>query len=365
METQSQLKIQDRPISFWIIGFVLAGTGIFIFAVSPGEVFIPLLLVLIGLAMFLLTSSLTITADRIAYMVRLEYHSPLHSNTREITFADISSIDLERSRMRGSYGYTYRIIIVLKDNNIVPLHSYYSSASKQMAQEAEQLRSFIGVAGVATIPADSLGQRPLTTQVAYHQQEATTGSEAQDHVTNGVHWRTQTITYGSIPVTRWFSPEFKMPRSFVYVTQKLHGQQTNAGGALSMLTGPLMAESLSIYGFQEDDTPDRDQAEILSQVDSRLQTDFTVYTSDPQGAQQTLNPWTVLPLSTWAECHPLKKFQRGGIGQLAILFGPNGVYVAVPGSLLPEQLDELKTLGVELVRAQGTQPTAAAENASW
>jgi hypothetical protein len=76
------------------------------------------------------------------------------------------------------------------------------------------------------------------------------------------------------------------------------------------------------------------------------------FTSDPAGARQILNPWVERPLADWAQKYPLK---QGNTNQLAVIFSPQGVYLATMGLVNPEFLQELTALGVELVKAQGSK----------
>jgi hypothetical protein len=78
------------------------------------------------------------------------------------------------------------------------------------------------------------------------------------------------------------------------------------------------------------------------------------FTNDQAEAQQILNPWTQQPLAEWGAKYPLKQFQSGErFSQIVVLYGPKGVYVATQGTLTPDKLDEITSLGVELVKAQG------------
>jgi len=73
------------------------------------------------------------------------------------------------------------------------------------------------------------------------------------------------------------------------------------------------------------------------------------YASSSIQAPQVLNPWVGMPLAAWAQKYPLK---QGNSNQLAVLFCPQGVYVAMMGLVNPEFLQELTALGVALVKAQ-------------
>jgi len=93
----------------------------------------------------------------------------------------------------------------------------------------------------------------------------------------------------------------------------------------------------------------------LGPLDPALEPHFMAFTNDPASARKTLNLRIVAPLADWAGRYPLKQFQTGShYGQLMILFGPNGVHLVTLNLLQPSQADELVSLGVELVKCQGS-----------
>jgi hypothetical protein len=192
--------------------------------------------------------------------------------------------------------------------------------------------------------ASGLAQQPFQ-----QEQEAITGSQAEEHIADGVHWKLETTAFGSVPISRWSSPDFKWDGNFLYLTQKMQGQGSQ-GGLMSMLGKTLFKASLSLYGFSLDLTPGLDSARAFASLDAGLEPHFFAYTSDETGARQILNSWAVSPLSAWAQSHPLTK---GNTDQLAVLFSPQGVFVAMAGLVNQEFLDEVAKLGAELVKAQG------------
>ncbi len=127
---------------------------------------------------------------------------------------------------------------------------------------------------------------------------------------------------------------------------------------MAALGNALFQQSISLYGFRADDTPNAAQVALLTPVPPLIDFHFTVFTTDQAEARQILNPWTQNPLAEWAQRHPLQQFQpKGSFSQLVVLFSPNGVYVATLGTLQAEQLAELTGLGVEMVRTQGVHAT--------
>jgi len=169
-----------------------------------------------------------------------------------------------------------------------------------------------------------------------------------------VHWQAQTIAFYGTPVTRWFSADFKMPGGFLFLVQKTPGQNSASKGLQGGVNKLLCLRSLKLYGFGVADTPGLAQAELLGQLNPALDASFLAFASDPAAARRILNSYVALPLADWGRRYPLKQLQPGDalFGQLAVLFSPCGVYTACMGALMPEALDKLANLGVELVKAQ-------------
>jgi len=356
----SQLVIRDTPMALWIVGVIFAGVGAFFFFLSRGEGYFLLIFFAIGLSILLFSSALTITADKLTRTLTLDYRSLLRHNIKEIPFDEIASISVQHStsRRKGRTRHSYRVAATLKDGQVVPFRSYYSSGSGSKEQQASQLRAFIGVEGLD----ETISAIPKMAQAVFQsQQQALTGDPAKIRETNGVHWQAQSVAMGAAPVTRWFSPDFKTPDSFLFLAQKTASQGSSAGGGfLASLGSMLFKQSISMYGFRPDDTPGLDQAIALTPLDPSIEPHFIAFTSsDTLSARQTLNPWAVMPLADWGRRHPLQQFQSGtGFSQLVVLFSPNGVYLATLNLLQPDQLDELSALGVELVKSQGSSSSA-------
>lgn len=360
MQNQDRLTFRDIPFGSWLAGFIFLGGGIYFFSFQ-GFSGNTILLGCIGLIILVLTWGLTITADRNNRLLRLQYWSLyLLRKTREIPFDEIAAIRVNSVRSGARSGQrtrSFRIEVVRRDNSIAPFRAYYSGgffSSMRKQKIVDQLRAFIGLG-------ESFDESPVgfmrainqaATLEATQQQEAQTGSNAQEHVTNGVHWQIQSTAMGTSPVTRWYSPDYKMSSGFLFVAQKVSGQ--SMGGLMAALGNALFQQSISLYGFKADDTPNIAQAAPLTPVPPLIDFHFTAFTNNQAESRQILNPWTQNPLAEWAQRHPLQQLQpKGSFSQLVVLFGPNGVYVATMGTLQPDQVAELTDLGVEMVRTQG------------
>jgi hypothetical protein len=354
---QDKLTIRDFPLGLWFTGVVLLGFTAYL--VTKSSLPTAGITGFLGLLALLLPAALTISADRSTRTLTLHYGLVIPRSVKKIPFDEIDTIwvnsnsthDPDHPSQRNT---SYRLELVKKDGTNIPFRSYFSGDFLLKQHRAEKLRAFIGLAeSIDKTPVGILRAAPKIAQAVFEsQQEALTGVNKQIRETDGVHWELQSVAAGAAPVTRWFSPDFKMAGGFLYLAQKIVGQQSD-GGFLASIGKTLFRTSMSLYGFKPDDTPNLDYADALSPPDAALEPHFTAFTSDAAAARQILNPWTVMPLRTWAECNPMRQLQRGRFGQLIILYCPNGIYLATLNVLQPDQVDELAALGVELVKAQG------------
>jgi hypothetical protein len=326
--SDSQLVLHDVPILLWLLGLIFAGVGAFIVFDSGRAPAPALALFAFGLGALLFTSVLTITADRVTRILKLDYRSALRHTIKQVSFDEIVGINVERSMSRNQS--TYQVTVTRKDGQVISLRSFSSSGSGSKERQASQLREFIGV-------------------VTQPQQVA------DIHETDGVRWTIQPIAMGGSRGKRWHSPDVKTPGVFLFVAQKAEGQAT--GGFLASLGSMFFKQAISMYGFHADDTPGLDQAAALAPLDPAIEPHFMAFTNDPASARHTLNPRTVMPLADWAGRYPLKQFQIGSrSSQLAVLFGPNGVCLCTLDPLRPDQENALTAMGVELVKSQSGRP---------
>jgi hypothetical protein len=326
----SKLVLRDIPIALYLFGLVFAGVGGFGFYQS-GQAML-LIFFAVGLGFLLLTSVLTITADRITRTLRLESRSVLLYKVKQISFDDIAGIGVER--VSGRSNYTYRVVLKRKDGQLIPLRSSSSSGAGGKERQAGKLRDFIGVPAFDSSPA-------AITYAALQSYIDTI------HETNGVHWQIQPV--GS---ARWHSSDLKTPGVFLCLAQKSEGQDPR--GFLASLGSMIFKKVLSSH-FQADDTPGLDQVVTLAPLDPILEPHFMAFTNAVAPARQMLNSRAAALLADWASRHPLRQFHKpSDFGQLTILFGPNGVYLTPMNPLQPNQVGELAALGTELVKSQAT-----------
>ncbi|MCA1899680.1 MAG: hypothetical protein LDL50_03115 [Chloroflexi bacterium] len=355
---ENELKIRDYPYLGWLTGLAALGYGAYrlVFNFSSPYWYGAVAALVAGALLLTLNYALTITADKSARLLTLDYRSLLFHSTKEIRFDEIQTIRVEshisRDTDSGSTSATYRVVADLKDGGQVPFRSFYSSGSFRKQKIAGELRAFIGLPeAFDATPQGVFRAAPKIGAMAAQAQLEQMGA-AEPRETDGVRWELQPIGIGTSPATRWFSPNFKTQGGFLYLAQKAEGQST--GGFLAPLSNMLFRQSLSLYGFSEEDTPGRDKAQGYEALSPALAKHFMAFTNDPAEARRILNPWTQNPLANWGERHPLKQFQSGtGFSQLVVLFSPRGVYLAAPAMLNPDEAEELAALGVELVKSQG------------
>jgi hypothetical protein len=355
---QDKLTIRDFPIITWFMAIVFLATAAFFLMKST--LLMAGIAGIIGFIMFFEPAALTITADKSNRVLTLRYGLLVPRSIKHIPFSEIQTIRVDSHSTRNHSSptrrsNTYRLELVKQDGNIIPFRFYYSSDFLLKQRRAEELRTIIGIAEtVDETPIGALRTVPQMVQPVFDkQQEASTGDNSQIHETNGVHWQLQSIPMGASPVTRWFSPDFKMTDGFLFLTQKIVGQVSAEGGFLASIGKTLFRTSITLYGFSAEDTPGLNNANIMSPLDTNLEPHFTAFTNNHTAAQQILNPWVAMPLRSWAERYPLHQLRQGRFGQLVVLYSPRGVTIATLNFLQPDQVDELAALGVELVKSQG------------
>lgn len=293
-----------------------------------------LVLFLIGLAVLLFTSVLTITADRITRTLKLEYRSVLRRTIKQISFDEIEGINVVRSiaHSKGGRSYTYQVVAKLKDGKLVPFRSFSSSGSKRKERMAIRLRNFIGVQEFDDAPPVLAALRSQAGKI---------------HETDGLRWQIQPLGGAG---ARWFSQDFKTSGVFLFLGQKAEGQAS--GGFMASLGSMFLGYALSAHGFKQDDTPGIEKATLLAPLDPALEPHFMAFTNAPDSVKDLLNSRAVAALAGWAQRHPVKQFQKASnFGQLITLFSPNGVYVATMNLVQPENTIELTALGLELVKS--------------
>jgi len=353
-QQENTLTIKEYPLIEWLFGLILVSVCASTVANIRGQWMVPVVTGGLAILFFALSTILIITADRTAGMLTLRRISLFRRSAQEIPTASIAAIQLESHHSHSSDGSstTYRIVVITRDNETIPFRNSYSSGLRAKEAKVKKLREILGVDG-ADLSLGGLMQMAsgMAQQQFQQEQESITGSQAEEHVTDGVHWKLSTKAMGGAPLTQWFSPDFKWDGNFLYLTQKMQGQGSQSG-LMNMMGKMLFKTSLSLFGFPPDLTPGMDTASVLSPLDSSLEPHFMAFTSDPASARRILNPWAAMPLAARVQSHPLKS--KNNTNQLAVLFGPQGIYIITMGLANAEFVDELATMGAQLVKALGS-----------
>lgn len=337
----SQLTVQERPYLIWFFGLVFTGMGLVFMFSKTGTAALGYIFFAIGSLILAFTPQVTVTIDKNTGIVTLHNRSLIRSSFREIYLNEISSVELESSRSsRG--GSTYRIAFALKDGSSIPMVGYYSSGHVEKDAKVRMLRKFIGIseASVAATTAS-----PATHPGLVSPQQGTT---------SGVSWTIDQVSYGGVPVTRWISTDFRTPDGFLFLVQKPKGGFNLPGGLLGGVSRLLYEQLFKVYGFQPETLPGLDTAVPLEPPEPRLEPFYASLTTRQAEARQILTPWALIPLVQWAERHPLEGPQSNGrVGQLVVMFSPEGTVLACSSASTQKLSAELEALGVDLVKSQG------------
>ncbi len=348
---QTTLTLREYPTHLWVLSLVFIILAFVFFITDYGGALLVVSFALAGVGLFLYAETLTVTADQATGMIRLSYWAPVWRKKNEIPIHDVASVQLEGAQTFMTHG---RIVVVRKDGMTIPLQLTPPSLTTDTKSEADQLRSFLGVSDRTDTPSISSEKVIQNVQLPGERwPDPTAGSPEEMHITAGVHWQVQSAEIGSGTLTRWFSPDAAFAAGFLFLAQKAANQKTLGIGWLGGAGKLLFRTMLKLYGFFPEDLPDLESAEVLAPLDPGLEACFSAFTSAPASARRVLNPWLIRPLVDWVNRYPLKTIQTRPqiFGQLVVFFSPRGTYLASLGTLIPEAVDELTTLGVELVKA--------------
>jgi hypothetical protein len=339
------LVFTEYPLTLWLVGGMFTLFGLF-FLVTPGGLVGGLIGVIAGLGITLLGSVDTITLDKNLNRFSLRRRYLWRTTTQEHPLDEIAGFELDKSQSSDS-GRTYRIIAVLAGGRSIPLTSAFTSGHERKRRRVDQLNQWLGL-GSPPPAGSGIASRPAA-------QIDLSGAAApeQSGETAGVSWQIQQLRVGDAPITRWFSPNFKLNDGFLLLAQKPEGMRI-PGKLLGGLGRMFGQQALGLYGFSPADTPGIESAAPLEPPEPRLEPYYITLTSNSLAARQVLNPWTMQPLVAWAERNPVQQASAGkNQAQLVVLFSPQGVYLAALSTQDALETEALTSLGVELVRAQG------------
>jgi hypothetical protein len=349
--------IHDMPIIQWILCVGLTGYGIYRFYLNPSVWIMPLILVGLGLLFLLINTVLNVYVDKSRRVLEIERLSVLGRKRIEVEMDKIERVYVDRRMSEDSDGdrsTTYQVILILDNGERVPLRKSYTGGRKKQYQYAELIASEVGIDRVDRAPESIREAVDMAFQMApVENQEVKTGVAPGIQESDGVKWELQTFNFGNTahesPVYRWSSMDVDTPTDFVFIVQRAEGAGQQKG--LMKLAGNfLFKTTLKLYGFDESYTPGVERAKAVEDLDRRLVDSYYVFTNNPGVARQLINPWRVAPLIGWAERYELRTVNKN-MHQLSVLFSPLGLYVSLIGKLDQAEIDELVSLGIELVKA--------------
>lgn len=362
--SSSQLTIREYPFTTWIVGlFLLLAAGTLKFGFPQYGLQNAVVMAVLGLICILISQITTIHADKTTGILSIKKRRLfLLVSTKEIPLNEVADCRVQSMRGSSNHGErhsNFRVAIIKKSGEIVPLHSWYSNGYGQKAQIVRRLAAFLGLAGAEDKPAN-LFQAAMQAQVVHtgmleglaHAASAPGAQMEQKGVTAGVAWSIERHFVGAQKVTRWICPAFTWPGHFLLIFQKPKGSPAASGGIMSAWVKMVLQQIVSMYGFLPGDMPGFETASGLP-TNAALDADFSNLSSAPGVASGMLNGWVVGALQRWAQRHPMHTVTPvGEMGQLAILFSPRGLYLSILSDLTPTQVNELVDLGVEIIRNQ-------------
>jgi hypothetical protein len=133
-----QVIFKEYPLAWWLFGLAFLLVGLPLLKIDRELV----ALTLFGAVVIAFASILTVTVDKGNGKLNLRYRSLVRASNKsyllsEIDFVNVAE-DSERERM-------YRVELVLRSRDVVPLRSFYSIGKAGKERRARQLRSVIGV----------------------------------------------------------------------------------------------------------------------------------------------------------------------------------------------------------------------------
>lgn len=140
-----QLSIEDKQIAPRVVALILMAMGLILTWALRPRGWVMLIFVLAGVVMLLLASDLTVTADRASQTLYLSHRSLVKHTITEIPFVEISDIYIQRSTIRRNQRTrtVFRVVLELRDGEIVPLREEFTGKLYQKEDLVKDLRTFI------------------------------------------------------------------------------------------------------------------------------------------------------------------------------------------------------------------------------
>jgi hypothetical protein len=361
----NRIVFRDRQIVLKLFGVFWIMMSLF-FLFKKESMIMGLVLIAIGLLIgFALPVSATIILDKTKGVVSARNWSLFIRSFKEYQLNNISSIEVEYRTTQSTHtahsrGALSRIVVVTPAGEKLPLQTQFSNSTIANEFRASQMRKFLGVTGLqGTAVTPSQVARQFINRTNIPGQAAVA---VQQGVTLGVNWRVELATVGASTVTHWISPDFTVPGEFLFLAQ--HAKDAKALGGGDGLLGGLLGsvaqfaqnQMLNIYGFPTTATPGMERAGTVQPPPPQLDPYYALLSSNSVRAYELLKPYVVQALVQWAEGHPMRQVQvaqKGKIMQLAVLFSPNGLFLAFMDPPNEQQINEISVLGANLIRGMG------------
>jgi hypothetical protein len=145
-----QVVFKDYPLIFWVMGslFLFVGAAPF-----GWDAQLRIMMSLGGVLLIAFPSILVVSVDRARGMLSLRYRSLIRVSTKTYPLNDISLVnvaqDWEGERM-------YRLELILRSGEVVPLRNGYSVGKGHYERRARRLRAALQVGGEVTGPGSSI-----------------------------------------------------------------------------------------------------------------------------------------------------------------------------------------------------------------
>ena len=126
-----EIVYRQYPYWLWLVGLAILTLA----AAVIDDIWDRMLLAVIGMGFIVLPSTLTVTIDRRSSVVGVHRRSLLQSASKEFPLRDIASVSVAEERER-----MYRVQLVLRSGDVVPLEKGSSVGKARKERTAERLR---------------------------------------------------------------------------------------------------------------------------------------------------------------------------------------------------------------------------------
>ena len=144
MSCNEQVVFRDYPLVLWFVGVGFLGAGAALIEASVG-----LVLSLAGVILIGFVSLLTITVDRRRGVLNLHYRSLFRGSRRAYPLEEICFVNVREDREGERM---YRVELILRSGQVVPLRFWYEVGKRSMERQAQKLRSALGLGAETRLP---------------------------------------------------------------------------------------------------------------------------------------------------------------------------------------------------------------------